>query len=310
MADNVVITPGTGNTIAADELTDATLGSVKVQYVKLMDGTLDGSTKAAVGANGLSTDVKASVLPTGASTSTKQSDGSQKTQVVDGAGNVIGATSNALDINIKSGNPTSINVGTVTTLPAITGSVTANAGTNLNTSSLALETGGNLAAIKTDADTVAGAVSASKMNVNISSGSIANTTFAATQGTAANLNATVVGTGTFAVQSTDSVIGATFVVKTVDFSASATAQAIWTPAGGKKFVICDWVVSTSAAGVITIFDGTDNTTLRVAKLNFAANGGAVKTYKKPYVSATADNILKYTTGSVIAGSITVSGYEI
>lgn len=37
------------------------------------------------------------------STSTKQSDGSQKTQVVDGSGNVVGSTSNALDVNIKSG---------------------------------------------------------------------------------------------------------------------------------------------------------------------------------------------------------------
>lgn len=32
-----------------------------------------------------------------------QTDGSQKTQIVDGSGNVIGATSNALDVNIKSG---------------------------------------------------------------------------------------------------------------------------------------------------------------------------------------------------------------
>ena len=39
----------------------------------------------------------------GISTSTKQSDGSQKTQIVDGAGNVVGSTTNALDINIKSG---------------------------------------------------------------------------------------------------------------------------------------------------------------------------------------------------------------
>jgi hypothetical protein len=43
------------------------------------------------------------VAVTGVATSTKQSDGSQKTQVVDGSGNVIGATSNALDVNIKSG---------------------------------------------------------------------------------------------------------------------------------------------------------------------------------------------------------------
>ncbi len=41
-------------------------------------------------------------LPSTAATSTKQSDGSQKTQIVDGSGNVIGSTSNALDVNIKS----------------------------------------------------------------------------------------------------------------------------------------------------------------------------------------------------------------
>jgi hypothetical protein len=57
------------------------------------------------------------------------------------------------------------------------GSITANAGTNLNTSLLALESGGNLA-------TVAGAVSAAKMNINISSGSIANTAFAINAGAA------------------------------------------------------------------------------------------------------------------------------
>ncbi len=45
-------------------------------------------------------------LPTGAATAAKQSDGSQKSQVVDGSGNVIGATSNALDINIKSSGAT------------------------------------------------------------------------------------------------------------------------------------------------------------------------------------------------------------
>lgn len=55
--------------------------------------------------------------------------------------------------------------------------MTANAGTNLNTSALALESGGNLA-------TLAGAVSASKFNVNISSGSIANTAFGINAGTA------------------------------------------------------------------------------------------------------------------------------
>lgn len=57
MADNVAITAGSGTTIAADELTDGTLGSVKVQYVKIMDGTIDGSTKAAVSSGGLKVDI-------------------------------------------------------------------------------------------------------------------------------------------------------------------------------------------------------------------------------------------------------------
>jgi len=62
--------------------------------------------------------------------------------------------------------------------------VTSNAGTNLNTSLLALESGGNLATVATqttttatqttttatNTGTIAGAVSASKMNVNLSSG--------------------------------------------------------------------------------------------------------------------------------------------
>lgn len=63
MADNVIITPGSGNTVAADEVVDGTLGTVKVQYVKIMDGTLDGTSKASVGANGLKTDGSAVTQP-------------------------------------------------------------------------------------------------------------------------------------------------------------------------------------------------------------------------------------------------------
>lgn len=52
MADNCVRTPGSGETILADELTDATLGSGKAQFVKLMDGTLDSSNKASIDSSG------------------------------------------------------------------------------------------------------------------------------------------------------------------------------------------------------------------------------------------------------------------
>ena len=65
MADNIAVSAGSGTTVAADEVVDATLGTVKAQFIKIMDGTLDGTTKAAVGANGLAVDVKAAVVTSG-----------------------------------------------------------------------------------------------------------------------------------------------------------------------------------------------------------------------------------------------------
>lgn len=111
-------------------------------------------------------------------------------------------------------------------------SVNANAGTNLNTSALALETGGNLASIKTDVDNLnlaqGSTTSGQKGNLTLGAVTTGSPTYTTaqssplsldttgalrvnvtaggsgggivTQATAANLNATVVGTGTFAVQ--------------------------------------------------------------------------------------------------------------
>jgi len=50
-------------------------------------------------------------LPTGASTSANQTNGNQKTQIVDGSGNVISSTSNSLNVNVTNTEPIS---GTVT----------------------------------------------------------------------------------------------------------------------------------------------------------------------------------------------------
>lgn len=52
--------------------------------------------------------VNASVSISGVSTAANQTNGAQKTQLVDGSGNVISSTGNALDVNIKSGSPSSV----------------------------------------------------------------------------------------------------------------------------------------------------------------------------------------------------------
>lgn len=73
MADNVGLNiAGTGPQLAAaDEVVDGTLGTVKVQFIKIMDGTLDGTTKAAVGTNGLNVVQNATAVAGGITTTTR-----------------------------------------------------------------------------------------------------------------------------------------------------------------------------------------------------------------------------------------------
>jgi len=218
MADNVAITAGSGTTIAADEVSDGTLGSCKVQYVKIMDGTLNGTDKAAVSSDGLLVNLGANndVVVTNAGTFAVQAvctnAGTFAVQAVctnagtfavqaaqSGTWTVdLGATDNAvldaiaaslagsLTVGLPSGASTAANqttiighvdgietlLGTIDTdtgnlatsaasidgkitacntgaVVISSGSLTANAGTNLNTSALALESGGNLAAATT-----------------------------------------------------------------------------------------------------------------------------------------------------------------
>ena len=92
--------------------------------------------------------VSTSALPAGASTLAAQTSGNATLTTIDGK--ITACNTGA--VVVSSG---SVNVGTVTTLPAITGTVTANAGTNLNTSTLALESGGNVESAATSAASIA-----------------------------------------------------------------------------------------------------------------------------------------------------------
>lgn len=112
-----------------------------------------GIPPSAVSISGVSlgtVDVSSSALPTGAATATNQTGGSQKTQIVDGSANVIGSTSNALDVNIKSGSSSGA-VAQGSTTSGQTGSLTQAAVTTAapsyttgQTSPLSLTTGGAL----------------------------------------------------------------------------------------------------------------------------------------------------------------------
>lgn len=105
-------------------------------------------------------------LPTGAATSANQTNASQKTQIVDGSGNVIASTTNALNVDVINFPATQPVSGTVTVTQATgtnlhtvvdSGSITVTqaTGTNLHTvvDSSALPTGASTSANQTTANT-------------------------------------------------------------------------------------------------------------------------------------------------------------
>lgn len=174
MADNVDITQGTGTTIAADEIS-----GVKFQRIKLTigaDGVNDGDISAA---NPMPVSVASVALPTGASTAAKQDTGNTSLASIDGK--IVAVNTGAVTVAASAlptgastaakqpalgvaGTPsadvisvqgaasmTPLLVDASATTQPVSGTVTANAGTNLNTSLLALEAGGNLAAISASA---------------------------------------------------------------------------------------------------------------------------------------------------------------
>lgn len=137
MADNFGFDPGSTATGAADDI----------------DGVLYPRVKVAIGANNTNDGDVSSANPmpvTGTVTANLSATDNTVLDNIDTdlttvIGHVDGIETTLTTID---GKITACNTG------AIAGSVTANAGTNLNTSALALEAGGNLASIKTNTDKI------------------------------------------------------------------------------------------------------------------------------------------------------------
>lgn len=97
------------------------------------------------------------------------------------------------------------------------------------------------------------------LDVNLKSGSIANTSFIATQATAANLNATVVGNGTFVTQSTLAA-ETTKVIGTVNIAAAQTLATVTAVTAITNAL----PVGTNVIGKVSIDQTTPGTTNNVA----------------------------------------------
>jgi len=105
-------------------------------------------------------------------------------------------------------------------------------------------------------------------------------------------------------------LGRTRVRKAFTYGALETATAVWTPAGGKRWVITHMIITPTAAGaLLKIFDNTD------AAANMIYQGmPPLSTIVIPFPhlcpSGAVNNILRYSTGATAAGDVTLEGYEV
>lgn len=257
MADGFNAKDASGATVAVDtdQVTDTDTGVTgQVQYVKIMDGTVNGITKAAVGTAGLKVDGSGATqpvsaaslpLPTGASTAAKQP-----------ALGTAGAAS--ADVITVQGiaSMTAVKVdGSAVTQP-VSGTVTVQQSTAANLKVDLSGTAANATAIKVDNSAVTQPVSGT---ISVSSGPAAARTtdsISAALATDAIMNGTTVLTPSFAAV-TASASGATTIVSAV--------------ASKKIRVLGIFLVCTSAVSVN--LQSHTTTATKTGTMPFAANGG-------------------------------------
>jgi hypothetical protein len=97
--------------------------------------------------------------------------------------------------------------------------------------------------------------------------------------------------------------------KSIAFTASLTDQAIYTPGGGKKFRVESLMITVTGSGPLTVFDNATGSTAMLYQGTPPVGAVIVFTPAKPWPSAAANNVLRYTTGAGATGDLVAWGYE-
>jgi hypothetical protein len=108
-----------------------------------------------------------------------------------------------------------------------------------------------------------------------------------------------------------------------EYSTQQTGAALWTPVSGKRFVVTDFTISTggTTAGIVTLWQGASGDTTYTVGTDPAlfrgefspsatAKPGIAKVMTVPFISTTADHILRVTTSAAMTIYVQVNGYEI
>jgi hypothetical protein len=323
MADNVTI--DNGGLADFDAATDDVAGK-HYQYVKLVDGTLDSTTKIAGDANGLWVNVKTIAagqkiqLTDGTSDATVRNlaaNDALNVAIVDGAGNQV--TSFGGSGGTSSTDNSAFTPGTTADTPVA----------GLYQSSPSAVTDGRSAAIGID--------SSRRVRVSVDASALDVAHDAVDSGAPVKVGSKAVNALPTAVANNDRVnaIGDLFgrllvghiapemqVHKNKTYTATQTGSAIWDPTAGKKIAVTSLVIGTygTTAGRIIIWFGdnadvtfTQDTDQVLFAASFAPSStskpGAVYTPATPIYCTTADREIHVTTDAAISFDLTIDGYE-
>jgi hypothetical protein len=117
--------------------------------------------------------------------------------------------------------------------------------------------------------------------------------------------------------------GYTIIHRDGEYATQQTGVALWTPAAGRRFAVSSLTITTggTTAGIVTVWQGASGDTTYSAGTDPAifrgefapsANSkpGVVKSFTVPFVSTTADHVLRVTTSAAMTVYVQVDGYEI
>lgn len=94
------------------------------------------------------------------------------------------------------------------------------------------------------------------------------------------------------------------------YSASQTDVTIYTPTGGKRFVVLGLIVTPTTAGaLLKIYDGT-NAAANMIYQGQPPLGSIVIQFATPMPASAINNLLRYSSGASATGDVTVWGYEV
>jgi hypothetical protein len=285
MADNVAITAGSGTSIATDDV-----GGVQYQKVKIDVGG-DGASLPLSTTNPIPVELPSATVTTLTPPAAITGFATAAKQLPDGHSVALSATDNAvldnIDTNTDSG--AVVGGGTEATAQRVTIANDSTGVVSIDDNGGAITVDGTVAVTNAGITTIAGAVAGTEMQVDV-------------------VAALPAGTNVIGAVKRD-VINYTAVRKYYTYSGAVTDGIVWSPASGKKWVITDLIINTSAAAVVTLEEDLAGGDSPIMKFELAANGGVSTNFQTPLMGTEDDADLIITTS---AGNIyvTVIGYEI